>query len=196
MANDSAFAQWMTQLLHHADFGIVDFKTEEANAPHFGDEESEETLHQLMFVHAGVRSEATLSLFRESAGTRKMVELAPFLHKLTHSDEPVACFLDELGASLHPLLMQTAIQFLNADTPPEQIRGQLDFATHETAVIDAPAKNAILRRDQVYITEKDDTGAATLRSLADFRERNIVNLRKRYLQGRYGGLPSIGRFGV
>ena len=54
---------------------------------------------------------------------------------------------------------------------------------------------APLRRDQVYLTEKDESGASRLYSIAEFKERNIHNLRRRYLQGRYGALPSPGRFG-
>ena len=72
--------------------------------------------------------------------------------------------------------------------------GQLIFATHETSLLDAEGKNAVLRRDQIYLTEKDAFGAARLYSVAEFRERNNLNIRRRYLQGRYGALPSLGDF--
>ena len=75
------------------------------------------------------------------------------------------------------------------------MRGQLIFATHETALLDAEAKDAVLRRDQVYLTEKDSSGASRLYSVAEFKERNNLNLRRRYLQGRYGALPALGQFG-
>ena len=36
--------------------------------------------------------------------------------------------------------------------------------------------------------------SSRLFSLSDFKERNNLNLRRRYLQGRYGALPSLGSF--
>jgi hypothetical protein len=75
------------------------------------------------------------------------------------------------------------------------VRGQLVFATHETGLLDAEAKDAVLRRDQIYLTEKDSTGASRLYSVAEFKERNNLNLRRRYLHGRYGALPAVGILG-
>lgn len=131
---------------------------------------------------------------RESMGTRRLVELVPFLHDLTHGPEGQAYFIDEIGASIHPHLLHAFVRRFNCDTEPESVRGQLIFATHETVMLDAEAKDAVLRRDQAYFTEKDHSGASRLYSVAEFRERNNLNLRRRYLQGRYGALPSLGRF--
>ena len=132
---------------------------------------------------------------RESMGTHKMVALAPYIHDLLHGDQPQAYFIDEIGASIHPHLFEGLLRHFNCEIEPESVRGQLIFATHETVMLDAEAKHATLRRDQVYLTEKDSSGASRLYSIAEFNERNNHNLRRRYLHGRYGALPSLGRFG-
>ena len=104
----------------------------------------------------------------------------------------MAAFVDELHESLHPKMLEAIIREFNCDTPMNQVHGQLIFATHETALLDGEAWTALLRRDQIYLTEKDASGAARLYSVAEFKERNNLNIRRRYLQGRYGALPSLG----
>ena len=49
-----------------------------------------------------------------------------------------------------------------------------------------------LRRDQVWLTEKDDEGATRLYPLTDFKPRKGENLERGYLQGRYGAIPVLG----
>lgn len=116
------------------------------------------------------------------------------MYGIAHATTSRAVFVDELDASLHPVLLQGLIRHLNRELPLERARGQLIFATHETTLLDDEAKEAVLRRDQVYLAEKDATGAPRLFSVAEFRERNNLNIRHRYLQGRYGALPALGSF--
>jgi AAA15 family ATPase/GTPase len=115
-------------------------------------------------------------------------------YDLARGPDSTALFIDEIDESLHPALLQGIIRHFNCEIPVADVRGQLIFVTHETALLDAEAKNALLRRDQVYLVEKDASGAARLYSVAEFKERNNLNLRRRYLQGRYGALPSLGSF--
>lgn len=128
-------------------------------------------------------------------GTRRFIEIAPIVHALAHGEVGRTYFVDEIGASLHPALLQALVQYINCDLPKCEVRGQLIFATHETFIVDDEARHAALRRDQVYFTDKDATGASRLYSLAEFKERQVHNLRRRYLQGRYGAIPSIGPIG-
>jgi len=181
--------------------GIQDYTVEKlpvADQPVVGTERAPRRRRdefKLTFAHSGLHGPVGLDYYQESLGTLEIVELAPYIHDLIYGDELRAFFIDEIGASVHPVLLQALIRQFNCETPPESIRGQLIFATHETLVLDAEAKSAPLRRDQVYLTEKDATGASRLYSIAEFKERNNLNLRRRYLQGRYGALPSPGRWG-
>jgi AAA15 family ATPase/GTPase len=45
----------------------------------------------------------------------------------------------------------------------------------------------LLRSDEIWFVEKDKTGASRLTSLAEYKPRSDV--RKGYLQGRYGAVP-------
>ena len=201
---DPAFADWLTSRLRSADVGIVGMNPEESEfeVPSGDGREREglggagkmvkRKLYWLSLQHGTPDKSFTVSYQRESHGTRRLVDLAPLLYDLTHEARPIAAFVDEIHQSLHPKLLEGIIRNFNCDTPMDQIHGQLIFATHETSLLDAEAKNAVLRRDQIYLTEKDASGAARLYSVAGFGERNNLNIRRRYLQGRYGALPSLG----
>ena len=54
------------------------------------------------------------------------------------------------------------------------------------------------RRDQVYFTKKDAEGASELYSLAEFKDdaRPVHNIRKRYLSGLYGAIPSVEKLSL
>jgi len=50
----------------------------------------------------------------------------------------------------------------------------------------------LLRRDEIWFAEKDDKAATHLYSLMDFKVRNDLEIRKHYLQGRFGAIPFLG----
>ncbi len=201
-AGDRAgFGNFLLNWLKAADVGIEDYTVEKVPVADQSVTEAERAPRRstdelrLTFAHTGLHGPVGLDYSQESLGTLEIVELAPYIHDLMHGDEIRAYFIDEIGASIHPVLLQALIRQFNCETPAKSIRGQLIFATHETLVLDAEARSAPLRRDQVYFTEKDATGASRLYSIAEFKERNNLNLRRRYLQGRYGALPSPGPLG-
>ena len=94
--------------------------------------------------------------------------------------------IDELDASLHPLL---AIQLLRLfNTPASNPKGaQLIFNTHDTNLL----SSGVLRRDQIWFTEKGNDATSHLYPLSDFKPRRQENLQNGYLQGRYGAIPFI-----
>ena len=207
-AREPTFANWLVSLLQGADTGIVD--CEVVRAPRASERDQHEVRsptqaermrqpsrpkYRLQFFHAGTEGAARIPYWRESLGTRKIVELAPIVHELIFGDERRAYFVDEIAASIHPVLLEAMIRRFNCEGKPESVRGQLIFATHETTLLDAEAKDALLRRDQIYLTDKDASGASRLYSVAEFKERNNLNLRRRYLHGRYGALPAVGSLG-
>jgi AAA15 family ATPase/GTPase len=152
--------------------------------------------HYLVFAHTSPHGAIELMPWRESLGTYKFVGLAPILYDLTRGDGNRAVFVDEIGASLHPHLLFALVRSANETLENSEPCGQLIFATHDTSILDDEARDAVLRRDQIFLTDKDDCGASKLYSVAEFQERHNVNIRKRYLDGRYGALPapSLMRF--
>lgn len=136
---------------------------------------------------------ATLPLQLESAGTLKMFSLFPFLQEVLETGGTL--FVDELNARLHPLLVRTfIITFLNPKTNPNH--AQLIFTSHDSWILNCN----ILRRDEVWFTEKADNGISTLYSLADFvnedgtKIRKDENYEKNYLLGKYGAIPTMKFF--
>lgn len=201
--DDGGFSRWLLSRLRAADTGVVDLHSEEVRIvteinPESAHEDEVDpvtdvqTSFRLALLHQGKDGPVPLSYYRESAGTRRLIELAPLLYDLSHTDASRAAFVDEIDASIHPVLLQKLIHSFNCDPRIAAARSQLIFAGHELNLLDEEAKHNVLRRDQVYFTEKDAWGVARLRSLAEFKERNNLNLRRRYLQGRYGALPSLG----
>lgn len=50
----------------------------------------------------------------------------------------------------------------------------------------------LLRRDEMWITERNKKGASTLMSFSEFKDvRYDKDIKKSYLQGRLGGIPHI-----
>jgi AAA15 family ATPase/GTPase len=123
----------------------------------------------------------------ESAGTRQFLAFAgPFLNTL---HEGAVLAVDELDASLHPLLTKQLLGLFNSSANLRS--AQLIFATHDLSLLN-PKK---LRRDQIWFVEKDELGASTLFSLDEIKGvRKDANFEKEYLLGQFGGVPRVGDF--
>ena len=123
----------------------------------------------------------------ESMGTQVWVGLVgPVLDALDHGH---LLLVDEIDASLHPLLVNRLIElFQSPDTNPRC--AQLVFNAHDTTLLEGEQSLA-LGRDQIWFAERDDGGASRLVPLADFKARRDESVRRRYLRGRYGGIPKL-----
>ena len=129
----------------------------------------------------------------ESSGTQKMLALYPFLKKIFENGGVI--FIDELNSKLHPLLLRTIIQmFLNKNI--NKNKAQLVFTSHDVWQL----KSDILRRDEIWFTEKNDEGVSNLYSLSDFvgedgeKIRKDEDFQKNYLMGKYGAIPNLKGF--
>lgn len=131
-----------------------------------------------------------IPLENESAGTLKMFSLYQPLKDILM--EGGVFFIDELNARLHPLIVRMFIlNFLNPEI--NKNNAQLIFTCHETWLI----ANGLLRRDEIWFTEKDKDGISILYSLTDFIDKNGEKIRKdenyekNYLSGKYGAIPEL-----
>ena len=125
----------------------------------------------------------------ESNGTRRLFALAePILRAL---DEGCLLVLDELDCSMHPNLTRRLLDLFQSQTANKK-GAQLVFATHDSSLLDS----GLLRRDQIWFTEKDEHQATQLYSLYDFpvqdRPRRHSALERNYLAGRMGAVPTFG----
>lgn len=127
---------------------------------------------------------------QESSGTNKLFNISgPVFDVLNDGGVLV---IDELDASLHPLLTLAITKLFNS-TELNQRNAQLIFATHDTNLLNY----GNYRRDQIYFVEKNKYGASQIYSLVEYKEegktiRKDRSFEKDYIEGRYGAIPCIG----
>lgn len=122
----------------------------------------------------------------DSTGTQRLFTLAGLFYSVL--DLGVFLAIDELDASMHPLLTRKLLKlFQSAEANPKG--AQLLFTTHDPSLLDQD----LFRRDQIWLAEKFK-GASSFYSLADIKPavRNTESFLRNYLAGRYGGTPHLG----
>lgn len=137
-------------------------------------------------LHAGENGQNfPINLDSESAGTRTLLTLlGSILDKL---EDGGTLIIDELDSTLHPLLSRQLLKlFSSPSTNPG--KAQLIFSTHDTNLL----AGRLLRRDQIFLTEKDNAGATQIYSLSEIKVRSSENMEAGYLSGRYGAIPFLG----
>ena len=195
-------------LLQAADLGITKIERVETDpevAERFeravrilnGREEESGTRQEEQFVvlssdlvrlhHTGAEGPTPIESTHESQGTLAWVSmLGPLLDTIRTGS---TVLVDELDGSLHPHLVREFIRlFQNRNTNPRC--AQLVFNAHDPTILGDSGRR-YLGRDQIWITEKKADGATTLYSMAEFRPKRDEALGRRYLQGRYGGVPVL-----
>ncbi|WP_375416718.1 ATP/GTP-binding protein [uncultured Hymenobacter sp.] len=129
-------------------------------------------------------------LIDESIGTQKLLALAgPVVSVISMGSILV---VDELDARLHPNLVSKIVHLFNSKTTNPN-NAQLLFNTHDTNLL----ASGNFRRDQIWFTEKNRYGEASLYSLADFKTdqvRKDDNFEANYVRGKYGAVPYLGDF--
>jgi len=204
---DDSFPERVAKLLNQADIGISGIKIERKPIPEgllsyfnqFIKQEIEQlerdviddiqkldviTLHKMNDSD----KEIEFDMDDESDGTQRLFEMAGlWLYVLQYGE---VLLVDELDRSLHPVLSKALLKMFN-DPEINKNNAQLIFTTHDTILLDAE----MLRRDQVWFTEKDKN-MTKLYSLLDFQPREDESLQKGYLRGRYGGIPFINGLSI
>lgn len=126
-----------------------------------------------------------LPLSQESDGTLKMFALYQFIQDCIERGSVL--LVDELNSRLHPLLVRNIlITFFNPEVNIHH--AQIIFTSHDLWQL----KNNILRKDEIWFTDKDNDGISTLYSLADFEGvESASNYVENYMLGQYGAIPSL-----
>ena len=178
----------VVEYLSSFDESIIGFDVEEIKFP----EKRTEKVYKINSLHklpgkGGVQS---IPLQSESSGTLKMFALYPALTSVFEHGSLLV--IDEMNARLHPLLVRNImLSFLTPEINPNH--AQLIMTTHDIWQF----SNDFLRRDELWITDKDDEGETRLSSVADFKDaegnkiRRNEALAKNYLVGNYGGIPAL-----
>lgn len=189
-------------LLKSADIGVVDAKVQEREV---NLDDLKESISPLQL--AEIKAKSALKPFKrveinlthkaegiepvpldfedeESAGTRRFFALiGPWTDIL---DQGYTVFIDEIETSLHPILVKELLKLLLcSENNPKG--AQVIFTTHSPVLLD----NTLMRRDQIWFTEKSPAGTTHLYPLTDYRPRKDEAREKGYLVGRYGAIPFL-----
>lgn len=176
---DDSLKRFIRNMLHAADINIQDYSFESKEA-------------SLKFMHhidkeGAVQDGRDFSLdFRdESNGTINLFMLSPIL-KRAFEEGRILC-IDEFDNSLHPMLVLYLVGLFH-NPEINKANAQLIISSHTTELL----SSRIMRRDQIYFVEKDQkTGVSELYSLDEFVPGTSKDIRKAYLLGRYGAVPTI-----
>ncbi|MDR2670969.1 MAG: ATP-binding protein, partial [Oscillospiraceae bacterium] len=205
LEKDAKGKEKVLSLLQHADMNISNFEvdvTDEANLRKSPDSSvkrrAPDAMRDLLrkksvnliikrpFYDASWTASGTAKtdISYESAGTRKLFEIAgPIVSALENGD---IVLIDEIDARLHPVLVRNLVMMFNSLSQNPN-HAQLICTTHDVLLLEEE-----LRRDQIYLTEKDRRGVSTLYSLSDFKGvRKDSKLLKQYLLGAFGAVPKV-----
>lgn len=183
----SSFATDLSRFLQQIDVPVtkIQFETDHRKDDNLFSVEKSVVpkIKKTTLTHATDLGEAEFDYSEESEGTKALIGFWLPWAALGHAETTLTLIVDELDSSLHPVIVAELVaRHIANDTS-----AQLIFTTHDTHLMDTK----LLRRDQIWVTERDRNGATKLRSIHDFEGRESEDIEKRYYEGRYRGLPFI-----
>lgn len=197
LAADTTLMKRMNELLRFADTGLSavflrkgerpvlrlskDGKLESVNRPVY----DMNALHPVFKNGKPTGLDVSLPFSEESNGVKTLYTFGGKI--LSTLDSGGVIFVDELETSLHPYLSKLLVVMFQSERINKK-NAQLVFTTHDTNLLE----RSIFRRDQIWITQKDESGATELYSLQQFPDvREDTPFDKWYLAGKFGGVPDI-----
>ena len=144
--------------------------------------------HEVKTIHHGDDgTEIRFGLDDESDGTRRLFDLLPAISAPTIAGSNRVYVVDEIDRSIHTLLTrQLLTMYLQSCT--QKSSTQLLFTAHDVQLMD----QQLLRRDEMWATERNDLKGSSLISFAEYRNiRKDKKIRTSYLEGRLGGIPNL-----
>lgn len=142
------------------------------------------TLHNVYNTDGKIVKEIPFDLnTHESQGTKKFYNIIGVLLRAVIEERLV--IIDEIDARIHTLLTKAIIKLFNGENV--KTKAQLLAVCHDTAIMDRD----LLRRDQIYLVEKDNLAATKVVNLVEYKIRKESPFYKNYLEGKYGGIPFI-----
>ncbi|MTJ49048.1 ATP/GTP-binding protein [Dolichospermum sp. UHCC 0259] len=146
------------------------------------EEEFKYNIYAVHQTHEG--NEISWTLDEESLGTQRLFSLA--FQIVTSMSLGQLTIIDELGTNIHPNIVKCIIKmFQSPKTNP--LNAQLIFTSHDNTL----QRNNLLRRDQIWFTQKRPDHSTELYPLTDFHVRNDLAIDKAYLDGRFGAVPFL-----
>ena len=185
--------------LRKADFGISKFEIEKTDLPNnfpvFPENMPDEVKRAIIndfskkecFYHESENGNLVkFTKDMESSGTNRLFKILPaFIDVLKDGS---VLFVDEIESSFHPHIAELIIRIFN-DPVVNINNAQLIYTTHDLSLM----SSGLLRKDQIYLTEKSIKNGTEYISLEDFDSSLKDNspFSKWYSEGKLGGIPKI-----
>ena len=168
-------SDFFTQLFTSVDLSVrkIFYKKE------FHDDEIYYKLIETKYIAGNYRR---IDFERESAGNCQLLNISCYL--LTACMGGVV-ILDEAEANIHDLLFQKLLEEIRPI-----LKGQVIMTTHNTMLMEAS-----FAREATYIlsVDPDNPSDKKIRCISDYRKRTYAanNIRNKYLNCEYGGVPEL-----
>ncbi|WP_392344397.1 ATP/GTP-binding protein [Pseudoalteromonas prydzensis] len=166
---------------------LYSFKVKDVE--HLAEIDSEDNslkITKLASIHKNKSKSVQFDIIDESDGTRRLLDLIPALENTdeeTNDGFGHTFIIDEFDRSLHPIISYRFLESFLSQNNNDQIIA----TTHEAELLD----NNLLRRDEIWFTQKEKDGSTHLYSLNDYTTRYDKDIHSAYLKGVFGGIPSI-----
>lgn len=188
--NDSNYKAGLQNFISALDLGIEEIKTIPGSMNDLPKSNGVVKIEVLYRVENNKIKSLPLEL--ESDGTRKMIYLFDYL--IAALKKGMTLFIDDLDTKLHPLLTRYIINLFH-NKEINISNAQLIYTTHDVTNLNKET----FRRDEIWFTEKDNSGVSEIYSLSDYKIdnvkiRNDATFNKDYLTGRYGAIPELKQF--
>ncbi len=194
--SDERKKEFYIRLLSKADFNITGFRLVDKrgrypkemvedilNDRNFSEDRRIAMFHDVVFTNHSMLGDFEIPLEFQSKGTTRFIELLEILYDLV-SDNHIY-FLDELGNQMHyDLIVFYILLFLyNSE------ESQMLFTSQSILLLDED----FVRRDIVYLSEKDpETAATTYERVSDMGLHKNLSLYNAYRIGKLGSRPELG----
>jgi hypothetical protein len=176
--NDSVYEKFQ-KIINEFDPCLLGIKIEEVD----GDNEKK---YNISGMHKNIDDSNTailIPLHKESNGTIRIFNIMPTI--LKNLEVGGLLCIDEVDVKLHPLLYKKIVS-MYMDKSINKNNAQLIYTAHSTFLFNSND----LRRDQLYLVDKDEYGKSKLYSLSEFRNlRADADYEKKYLSGQFGAIP-------
>ncbi len=145
-------------------------------------------IKKLGFLHKIINAEGKEEFYLfpkgfQSAGTLRSFGLSVLILQALKDNAFLS--IDEIESKLHPRL----IEFVLENFLKQSEQAQLIVTTHYDGLLE---EDDLLRKDNIWFTEKNQDGSTKLYSLSDFNAVNrISSLQKAYKYGKFGAIPHI-----
>lgn len=145
--------------------------------------EKDDRIHYELYIRKLISGEEREIKFeQESTGNHQLLRIFPYLLNALLGGTVI---VDEIEMGIHDLLMKKILEEIIP-----YIQGQLIVTTHNTSLMEIENVKA-----SIYIITEDEMANKSVKCIDDYEQRTFQqnNIRNRYLNDCYHGLPRVGK---